>query len=103
VKAIVLRHHVLDVLDRVPRSDGEAERVRAHLLVLAPREGDRLGAIGIPALAKEIHLVEGGSLADVLDSLVDLAEQRLVPGDASIALLASFVVHRSAGFATTQT
>ena len=58
----------------------EVRRVAPNLLVLDRRQAHRLGALGIAALADEVGLGQRRhAFADVLDPLVHLAEERLVP------------------------
>ena len=66
--------------------DDEAVRVAANLLVLGNRQRDRVGAAGVATLAGEVdhptpfHVAEDRRLVrrELLDPLVDLAEQALV-------------------------
>ena len=73
------------------RQDGEEHGVRADLLVLGRRERYGLGALGVSALADEVDPVERAAPADLLDALVDFAEERFVAGQPFLAPFASLV------------
>src|SRR5215207_3075987 len=71
----------LEVGHLVPGLDHEAPRIGADLLVLLHGELHQLDAIGIAAFAEEtgVRRLEH-RLGDLLDPLVHLAEEALVPG-----------------------
>jgi hypothetical protein len=79
---IVALDDALDRRDLVPRPDGEVGRDAAQLLVLVLAQRDPLLALAVTTLAENGQLVlEFEGLGELFDSLVDLAEQRLVPGN----------------------
>jgi hypothetical protein len=73
----------------VTRQHGEEDRVGTKRLVLAACQRDRLGAAPDSALAEKLDPLSRCVGADLLDPLVDLAGDRLVPGDPILALVAA--------------
>src|SRR4051794_22772966 len=80
---------MLDVGRLVTRQCQETAAVRAHSLVLARFELDLPGAARIAALAHEADRRNGerGAGAELLDPLVYLTQQDLVPADPLAALV----------------
>ena len=74
--------------DLTPRLDREATREVSNGLVLRDRELERLDAVGVGALAEKLRV--RCILGNLLDALVDLAEERLV----SCALRCMGIVRR---------
>jgi hypothetical protein len=89
--SIVVDDDVLDLGNHVTRQDCEQYRVGADLFVLARREREYHRAIGLPAFANELDRVEPRASADLLDALIDLAEERLVARKAFPAPFTSLV------------
>jgi len=91
LEAVAVRDDVLDFRNRVTRQDREEHGVGPDLFVLRCSERHGLGAVGVSALADEVDQVERASFTDLLDPLVDLAEERFVAGQPFLAPFASLV------------
>ena len=81
LEALGLRNDILDVVDRVARSDSERGRIGAKALVLEDGERDRVLALFNPALTKKIDPVIF-LRPDLLDPLVHLTEESLITSQA---------------------
>ena len=81
---VILRglDHVLDLLEDVTFHDDEACRVVSNVRVLGESETDAFKARDIGALAEELVHVRVVAVVrgKIVDPLVDLAEQVLIPG-----------------------
>src|SRR5829696_5147173 len=86
--ALVLVDDPLELRVVVSELDREADGRASDRLVLGDRELDRLDTVGIGALAEELGMRR--VVGQLLDALVDLADEGLVLG----ALLGMAVVHR---------
>src|SRR5215213_9584005 len=71
---LVLLDDSLEFRVVAPGLDREADGRASNRLVLGDRELNRLNAAGIGALAEEIWM--GGVVSQLLDALVDLADER---------------------------
>src|SRR3954454_13909574 len=81
----VLGDDAFDLRDHVLWLDGEVGGVSSELLVLRARHRDPFHAVGPGALKEELGVVRGDPLVRLdegVQSLVDLAEYRLVPRSA---------------------
>jgi hypothetical protein len=83
---VFLDNYLLSLADDVSVADGEVCRHGAQLLVLLDRQPHALETVGVSALTNEVACWD--DLAEVtvelFEPLVDLAEARLVGGNADL-------------------
>lgn len=86
-EAAARSHDALDPRNLVAGQDDELSRLRADRLVLGDGQAHGFDAVLVATLTEEIEApVDTLAGLDLLDLLVDLAEENLVPTDALLSL-----------------
>lgn len=78
-EAVVSLGQSFDLEVFVPRNERETLTARTDVLVLIERDGERRDALDLAALAQRLESGRTERLGGLLDPLVRLAEERLVP------------------------